>query len=747
MLQPQIDRPRGCKRLVAMATDTRLHRRVLIVLVSCLLMGILAELVQAVEVPLPKKEEMVYGDFPLVGRRVAVWVVAQLHLMFGAFVVGVPLFILIIEILGAATKNQRYDDLAHEFTRLLSVAFSTTATFGGVLVFFLIGLYPTFMNFLAKIFFPSMVVYVFLFFGESFSMYLYYYGWEALKGTSRRFGAVLGTAVLSILVFYPGVLLLSSILRSFFGAASAFPISYVLTILLFIGLLVYGLRPGRSNFLHNQKWMHICFGILLNYFGLILMMIANSWATFMTSPVGINLDTGMYRGTTWEAMQNFTWMPVNLHRFIANIAFGGSVVAAYAAFRFLASPRGSAERAHYDWMGYIGNFIALIGLIPLPFAGYWLGREIYGYDQQLGITMMGGIFSWLFIVQAVLIGALFLGANYYLWLGMERIPGAQRYRRFTPLLLGVLTVCFLVWLTPHSLVASLEEARKMGGAHHPLLGVFGVMSAKNTVVNIMILSTFLSFLLYRRANKGTPLPIAQQSTGAKVTLVALAVVSIILMWIFNSPLADPAHMTGRLLLWGIETLAVVAAVALTFANRGTWGQSVLFATSAAIVVFYGVYGYYVEAIVRIGFSILQVSSVLLVLLFATTIDIVIFRGAPIVGEIQWGKIPERSQYILFLLATSFTWLMGLMGYARSGLRTHWHVFNVVRDYSSDAFTPTLGFACWVISAIVLAFLLLVSFIFWLAHLGTLGHAEEEAVLHAPPTPALVPEPAAGGGAD
>ena len=747
MLQPQIDRPQGCKRLVAMAIDTRLHRSVLIVLVSCLLLGTLAELVQAVEVPLPKKEEMVYGDFPLVGRRVAVWVVAQLHLMFGAFVVGVPLFILIIEILGAATKNQRYDDLAHEFTRLLSVAFSTTATFGGMLVFFLIGLYPTFMTFLAKIFFPSMVVYVFLFFGESFSMYLYYYGWEALKGRSRRFGAVLGTAVLSILVFYPGVLLLSSILRSFFGAASAFPISYVLTILLFIGLLVYGLRPGRSSFLHSQKWMHICFGILLNYFGLILMMIANSWATFMTSPVGINLDTGVFRGTTWEAMQNFTWMPVNLHRFIANIAFGGSVVAAYAAFRFLASPRESAERAHYDWMGYIGNFIALIGLIPLPFAGYWLGREIYGYDQQLGITMMGGIFSWLFIVQAVLIGALFLGANYYLWLGMERIPGAERYRRFTPLLLGVLTVCFLVWLTPHSLVASLEEARKMGGAHHPLLGVFGVMSAKNTVVNIMILATFLSFLLYRRANKGTPLPLAQHSTGAKVTLVAMAVVSIILMWIFNSPLADPAQMTGRLLLWGIETLAVVAAVVLTFANRGTWGQSVLFATSAAIVVFYGVYGYYVEAIVRIGFSILQVSSVLLVLLFATTIDIVIFRGAPIVGEIQWGKIPERSQYILFLLATSFTWLMGLMGYARSGLRTHWHVFNVVRDYSSDAFTPTLGFACWVISAIVLAFLLLVSFIFWLAHLGTLGHAEEEAVLHAPPTPALVPEPAAGGGAD
>jgi len=708
----------------------------LVTLLSLLVVGVLAEVVNAIEVPIPTKDQMVYGDFPVVGRRIAIWGVAQLHLMFGAFVVGVPLFILIIEIMGAATKSQRYDDLAHEFTRLLSVAFSTTATFGGILVFFLIGLYPTFTNFLARIFFPSMVVYVFLFFGESFSMYLYYYGWEALKGTSQRVGTMLGTAILTLLVLYPAVLLLSYV---GFGE-SALSVSYGLAVVVFIALLAYGWVSKTATFLHNQKWMHICFGILLNYCGLILMMIANSWATFMTSPVGIDVNAGVFRGTAWEAMNNFTWMPVNLHRFIANIAFGGSVVAAYAAFRFLASPRGSAARAHYDWMAYIGNFIAIIGLIPLPFAGYWLGREIYGYDQQLGITMMGGIFSWLFILQAVLIGALFLGANYYLWLGMERIPGSERYRRFIPWLLGILTVCFLVWLTPHSLVASLEEARKMGGAHHPLLGVFGVMSAKNTVVNIMILSTFLSFLIYRRGNKGTRLPMAQQSVVAKITLVVITVIALfVLFWAQTGPL----QAAGKLWIRWLETACIVAALGLTFLNRGTIGQWLLFAMAAVVVVFFGAYGYFVEAIVRIGFSIVQVSSVLMVLIVGTTIDVVIFRGAPVVGEIQWGKIPERAQYILFLLATSFTWLMGLMGYARSGLRTHWHVFNVVRDYSSDAFTPPLGFACWVISVIVVLFMLLVSFIFWLAHLGTQGHEQEEAMLHAATLPALEPEPAPG----
>jgi cytochrome bd-type quinol oxidase subunit 1 len=746
-------------------------RTVVVALCLCLVvLGVLYEVASAAEVPLPTKETLVYGDFPVIGRRVAIWVMAQLHLMFGAFVVGVPLFVMIIEILGAASRSRQYDDLAHEFTRLLTVAFSTTAIFGGVLVFFLIGLYPTLTNFLARIFFPSMVVYVFLFFGESFSMYLYYYGWEALRGMSRRFGAVLGTGLLSALVFYPFMLSISSILLSLFGkgggAAGYAPIvnviqayfggdkpaillSSILTALVFVVTLVHALLPGRKSFLHSQKWMHICFGILLNYFGLTLMMIANSWATFMTSPTGIDVDAGVYRGNVWEAMNNFTWNPINLHRFIANIAFGGSIVAAYAAFRFLSSPRGSAERAHYDWMAYIGNFIAIIGLIPLPFAGYWLGREIYGYDQQLGITMMGGIFSWLFIVQAVLIGALFLGANYYLWLGMERIPGAERYRRFTPYLLGVLTLCFLVWLTPHSLVASLEEARKMGGAHHPLLGVFGVMSAKNTVVNIMILTTFLSFLLYRRGNKGDRVPFAQQSTAAKTTLVILALAALALLWNLDNPF-NPSHapvqQTQRLVLWIFEAACVLGAVGLTFANRGTWGQGLLFGMSAAIVISYGVYGYFVEAIVRIGFSILQVSSVLMVLVLGTTIDVIIFRGAPIVGEIQWGQIPERAQYVLFLLATSFTWLMGLMGYARSGLRTHWHIFNAVRDYSSDAFTPALGFACLVVSIIVVIFMLLVSFIFWLSHLGAVGH-EEEALMEEAQAPALHPEPAAGGGTD
>ena len=294
----------------------------------------------------------------------AIWAVAQLHLLFAAFVLAVPLFAFIIEVIGYKTGDLRYDRLAHEFTKLLSVSFSLTATFGAFLTFMLIILYPKFTNYLMSVFSPTFLPYVLLFFSEAAFLYTYYYGWGK---------------------FHPLV--------------------------------------------------HLGLGLGLNIVGTAIMFIANAWLTFMMSPNGVS-DTGAVI-SVWDAVYNFTWMPINVHRVIANVAFGGSVAAAYAAFKFLQAET-DEERAHYDWMGYIGNFIAIIAFLPLPFAGYWLASEIYAYSQTLGLTMMGGAFSWLFIIQAVLIGNLFLAANYYLWLGMGRVEGAKPLQKFIKyLLIGI----------------------------------------------------------------------------------------------------------------------------------------------------------------------------------------------------------------------------------------------------------------------------------------------------------------------
>jgi hypothetical protein len=353
-------------------------------------------------------------------------------------------------------------------------------------------------------------------------------------------------------------------------------------------------------------------------------------------------------------------MPINVHRVIANVAFGGSIAAAYAAFKFLHASS-DEERAHYDWMGYVGNFIAIIAFLPLPFAGYYLATEIYSYSQTMGLTMMGGAFSWLFIIQAVLIGCLFIGANLYLWLGMGRIEGAQRYRGYIKYLLIIIAICFAVWATPRSPITTTAEVREMGGSFHPILGKLGVMSAKNTAVNILILTTYVSFLIYRRS--------------------------------------------------GITPI-------VSWAKKGKAVQLIVLIATAVTVISLGILGYFVDTTVRIGLSIPQVLSVLFALVSITIIDLFMFRGAKAVGETRWGQISAISQYVLIFIAVTFTWLMALMGYVRSGLRQHWHVYGVIRDTSPDAYTPTLGFATRVVSVNVLLFLLLIGFVFWLASLSS-----------------------------
>jgi cytochrome bd-type quinol oxidase subunit 1 len=138
----------------------------------------------------------------------------------------------------------------------------------------------------------------------------------------------------------------------------------------------------------------------------------------------------------------------------------------------------------------------------------------------------------------------------------------------------------------------------------------------------------------------------------------------------------------------------------------------------------------VESLVRIGFSVYQVVAVLAAIIVVMAVDIPMFRGARSTGTIRWGTIAPRSQYVLIVLAVTFTWLMGLMGFARSGIRQHWHVYGVLRDTSPEAVTPALGYASNVITIVTFVFFALVMFIFWLGGLGEKGG--EGAHAHAAP---------------
>ena len=136
---------------------------------------------------------------------------------------------------------------------------------GAILVFLLSTLYTKFWAYLTTIFGPSMWLYAGLFFFESFTLYLYYYGWDRWK---------------------------------------------------------YG----------RAKLVHWTLGILLNVWGTIVMLIANSWLTYMmTPPRDISSTTDPSTIKLWHAIANATWMPINVHRLIANVVFGGAMLARYVS--------------------------------------------------------------------------------------------------------------------------------------------------------------------------------------------------------------------------------------------------------------------------------------------------------------------------------------------------------------------------------------------------------------------------------
>jgi cytochrome bd-type quinol oxidase subunit 1 len=462
--------------------------------------------------------------------------------------------------------------------------------------------------------------------------------------------AVVGSVMLGLFIaLYPSFM-------AYMGGTfkSMMPI-YALVFLAESVLLILYYYSWERLYDHGGKWLHATLGIVANVMGAVLLLLANAWISFMMSPAGVD-GQGRYLGNVWHLLHSALWNPLNVHRFLADIMSGGAVVIAYAAYRFFVS-KTDEERAHYDWVGYVFLFVTVCALLPMPIAGYWLMRSVYAFRQSMGVTMMGGLLTWLFVVQALLIGVLFLGINYYLWQSMGRIHGGERYQGYLKYLVYALVGCLFVWLTPHTVIMTASEVKAMGGAQHPVIGNYGVMSAKNGAINVMICLTALSYILYRRANR---------------------------------------------------------TITASWAKTGNIALGVLFTAGILQIVWLSVYGFYLPARVRVALSSPQAFTTLTVLVVGLLLNRAVMRGALVHGPIEWGKISVRGMVGLVGLAAAFTWVMGLMGYIRSSGRLSWHVSEIMPDVSPWAFTPSLGFAAKMVTLNMVVFWLTVLALFWIA---------------------------------
>ncbi len=427
-------------------------------------------------------------EFPYTGNRTAVWIVAQLHILFAGFILGAPIFVVISEWLGYRKQDPRYDRLAKEVTKVTVILYSMTALTGGLFIFVLLATYPQFTTWLINHFFMVFaVVYPLLFIAETIVLYMYFYTWDAWKG--------------------------------------------------------------------DKKARHIALGVLLNIIGTVTLFVIDGPTSFMNTPVkaeGISPQEYLLTATIWDKIFNYSWMPLNLHRLVGNVTFGGFVAGLIAAYMYMGAKK-EEERSYYDWMGFVGNLIGVGALLFLPFMGYLLAYELCDYDASICPYMMADQLSMFFEMQGAMIGLIFLASNYYIWLSMKRIEGVERVRmtilapivmvalplimtkvmtdypvpdprsllflvplllapvilgRFIPITVSsrtVIKVGFLmvvvgnaIWMTPHGFVPT--GAKLVAELELPSDWNFlALMPAKNSAAFTLVFVTVVAYVIYNRA--------------------------------------------------------------------------------------------------------------------------------------------------------------------------------------------------------------------------------------------------------
>ncbi len=531
-----------------------------------------------------------YGGGGQINSRSVLWIFIQQHFFLGSFILGVPMIAWMLEFFGLFRKKGT--DPAEKHDRLGQDIMRTCLPF-----------------------YPLTVLTGFALLGVFFFLY---------SGFSHYMTSVFKPVIsLYVVVFF---------------LETPFLYAYTLT--------WNRWRRGRL------KWLHFGLGGLTCLNGLAIIYLANALMAFMMSPAGISAK-GAYLGNIWNAVNTPLWNPLNVHRILASVMFSGAVLAAYAAYQMLTT-RDPEKKAHYDGMGHIMIMISITNLFILPIAGYWFAKAIFIYRQRMGMTLMGGKLSLLFVMQATLIGLIFMAVTYYLWQGTSRMQGSERYRHLAKYMMVVFLIAFLIWTTPHTIPASQGEIQAMGGAQHPVVGYYGTMAAKNAAINTMILSFGLCFIIFKRCNK---------------------------------------QMTIAWSRWG--NAAMIA----------------LFAIAEGFIIYYGIYGFFVPANVRVKMALPQFAVTMGALVIGAILNRAMLRKSKSIGPIRWGKLPLGGTISLFSLAFFITTTMVLMGYIRSSVRLDWHVTEILKNTTPWAGTPTLTYAIGMVMFNVFLFWVITFFIF------------------------------------
>jgi cytochrome d ubiquinol oxidase subunit I len=156
-----------------------------------------------------------------------------------------------------------------------------------------------------------------------------------------------------------------------------------------------------------RKTIHVTFGMIAGFFGLMAMTMIDAVASYMLTPAE-HPATDVAR-----TFLNQTMIPLNIHRFVGNFSYAGFLIAGWGAWRYLRSTR-EDDREYYDWMGHWGLIWGFGFLILQPVMGYGYLKSIRESAPEAFETIMLGSKAWLFLLLMIWIAIMTLASTAYI---------------------------------------------------------------------------------------------------------------------------------------------------------------------------------------------------------------------------------------------------------------------------------------------------------------------------------------------
>src|ERR671912_2574278 len=155
-----------------------------------------------------------------------------------------------------------------------------------------------------------------------------------------------------------------------------------------------------------RKTIHVTFGMIAGFFGLMAMTMIDAVASYMLTPAE-HPATDVAR-----TFLNQTMIPLNIHRFVGNFSYAGFLIAGWGAWRYLRSTR-EDDREYYDWMGHFGLIWGFGFLIMQPVIGYGYLKGIRESSPGAFETIMIGEKSWVFNLLVIWLAVMSIASTAY----------------------------------------------------------------------------------------------------------------------------------------------------------------------------------------------------------------------------------------------------------------------------------------------------------------------------------------------